>query len=76
MIDAANLRAAPAADRARRFPVVLEGQQALVTGANSGIGKAVALGLAACGADVVVKHCGYGENPLNCRVSAWGMRSG
>jgi glucose 1-dehydrogenase len=53
--------AAPASPGARqrpayRFPVVLEGQPALVTGANSGIGKAVALGLGASGADVVVNY--------------------
>ena len=39
---------------------LLEGQKALVTGANSGIGKAVAIGLGHAGADVVVN---YLENP-------------
>src|SRR3989454_5195439 len=35
---------------------VLKGQKALVTGANSGIGKAVALSLARAGADMVVNY--------------------
>src|SRR3954468_21865285 len=39
---------------------VLKGQKALVTGANSGIGKAVAIALGHAGADVVVN---YRANP-------------
>lgn len=35
---------------------ILKGQKALVTGANSGIGKAVALALARAGADVVINY--------------------
>jgi len=36
------------------WPKILAGQKALVTGANSGIGKAVAIGLGKAGADVAV----------------------
>jgi glucose 1-dehydrogenase len=40
----------------RAVPHVLQGQKALVTGANSGIGQGIALALGQAGADVVVNY--------------------
>jgi glucose 1-dehydrogenase len=53
---------------------VLKGQKALVTGANSGIGKGIALALAHAGADVVVN---YRSNPEGAeQVAAEGRHCG
>jgi glucose 1-dehydrogenase len=43
-------------------PKLLQGQKALVTGANSGIGKAVAIALGQAGADVVVNYVRDGSS--------------
>ena len=55
--------ALPDPSRLPRAPYhqVLTGQPALVTGANSGIGKAVALGLARAGADIVINYVTHPE---------------
>ena len=52
---------------------LLKGQKALVTGANSGIGKAVAIAMGHSGADVVVNYFNGDEAALNTvlTVLAW-----
>jgi NADPH:quinone reductase-like Zn-dependent oxidoreductase len=56
---------------------VLKGQKALVTGANSGIGQAVALALARAGADVVVNFVSRPEaaEEVVKEASHWGVNA-
>src|SRR5277367_5043490 len=59
------------------MPQLLKGQKALVTGANSGIGKAVAIALGAAGADVVVNYV-RGEDSAKqvaCAIARTGVRA-
>jgi glucose 1-dehydrogenase len=72
---------APALPDAARVPhapyyPVLTGQPALVTGANSGIGRAVAIGLARAGADVVVNYVSNPEaaDAVVAEIAALGRR--
>lgn len=59
------------------YPNVLHGQPALVTGANSGIGRAVALGLAAAGADVAINYISSPEaaDEVAHKIEAMGRRA-
>ncbi|MFB7865082.1 SDR family oxidoreductase [Streptomyces sp. NPDC056069] len=56
---------------------LLHGQKALVTGANSGIGKATAIGLGRAGADVVVNYVAGREaaEEVAEEIASFGVRS-
>ena len=57
--------------------ITLSGRRALVTGANSGIGEAIALALAGAGADVVVNYVTHPEaaDAVVARITAQGRRA-
>ncbi|MFG2222005.1 SDR family oxidoreductase [Streptomyces sp. NPDC048644] len=56
---------------------LLKGQQAMVTGANSGIGRATAIGLGRAGADVVVNYVAGREEAEKVvdEITAFGVRA-
>ncbi|MFD6970894.1 SDR family oxidoreductase [Streptomyces sp. NPDC059949] len=56
---------------------LLKGQKALVTGANSGIGKATAIGLGRAGADVVVNYVAGAEEAEKVveEIASFGVRA-
>lgn len=60
-----------------QVPKLLKGQKALVTGANSGIGKAVAIALGQAGADVVVNYVrdNTSANDVAKIISGYGVRA-
>jgi len=60
-----------------QVPKSLKGQKALVTGASSGIGKAVAIALGQAGADVVVNHVGTAgaADEVAAVVADYGVRA-
>src|SRR5881275_360073 len=59
------------------MPQLLRGQKALVTGANSGIGKAVAVALGAAGADVIVNYVRGDESAAEVAntIGKYGVRA-
>jgi glucose 1-dehydrogenase len=64
----------PAAEpKPRPVPKLLVGQRALVTGASSGIGRAIALALGEAGADVVVNYSSAEPPALNVVSSLQAM---
>ena len=56
-------------------PFDLTGRKALVTGGATGIGKGIALGLAAAGADVALTYRSHAPGEVQAEIEAQGRRS-
>src|SRR5271169_2027592 len=66
----------------RPIPLLLNGQKALVTGASSGIGRAIAVALGEAGADVILNYVAGEEKAAQlaeeiraCGAQAMGIRA-
>jgi glucose 1-dehydrogenase len=77
MTEAVKEKCTEGSTSGQNIPKILKGQKALVTGANSGIGKGVALALGQAGAEVMVNYVSHQDTAEEVAhtISGYGSRS-